>query len=172
MVVKNPAAPKAPPAKAGRLDPFIVRLNEGRPYNLLKATRTWTIGVKTFSAPVVFQSKDEDSSMMRKNPLGNAADVLRAGAEQAEALAKALREMKGRDGQPLMLEAFVLHTRGGSMVTVGQFDGPNDPALLDTQRLLSHLTFNLSKDQGQHQMVGTSQKLFGDTILPIPIPKP
>ncbi|MDB5310714.1 MAG: hypothetical protein JWO38_4916 [Gemmataceae bacterium] len=172
MMVKNPAAPKSAPAQSTGLDPFVVRLNEGRPYSLLKATRNWTLGVKSFSAPVTFQSKDEDSSMMRKLSFGKGGDVLRAGAEQAEALAKALREMKGPGGQLWMLEAFVLHTRSGSIVTVGQFDGPNDPALLETRRVLSNLTFNLSKDQAQQQLVGTGQKLFGDNILPIPIPKP
>ena len=83
-------------------------------------------------------------------------------------LAKARCEMKG----PQKFESFVLHTRTGSFVTVGQFDSPNDPALLDMHRVLSNLTFNLSKDAQGRQIEGTGQKLFGDQILPVKVPKP
>lgn len=175
MVVQNPAAPKHLIAKSVGLDPFVVRLNEGRPYNLLKATKGWTIGVKAFTAPVQIVSKDSEPSVMHRMGLSKGADVLRAGAEQAEVLAKALREMKGPDKQPLHLEAFVLHTRNASIVTVGQFDSPNDPALLETRRVLESLTFNLSRDNRGTQLTGTGQKLFGDPdqpLLPVQIPKP
>src|SRR5437899_1988534 len=137
-------SPRPPPAPPAGLAPFVVRLKRTRPYNLLQATKPWTLGVKSFSAPVVFQSKDDPNPPLRQPSLAKGAEVLKAGAEQAEALAKALRQMKGPGGQPLMLEAFVLHLRSGSIVTVGQFDGPYDPALIETQRILTGLTFNMS----------------------------
>jgi len=56
--------------------------------------------------------------------------------------------MKGPGGQSVGLEAFVLHTRNASIVTVGQFDGPTDPALLEAQRMLQRMTFLSSKDGG------------------------
>jgi hypothetical protein len=168
MVVPNPAVPRAASAAPTGLDPFVVKLNEGKPYSLLKATKGWTIAVKSFSAPLVIQSKDEDSSMMRKM-LGKSSggDVLAAGAEQAEMLAKALRDPRMK---PCPFEAFVLHTRTGSIVTVGQFDGPTDPALLETRRILMGMMFNTSKDERGTAMTGTTQKLFGDNIIPIPVP--
>lgn len=175
MIVPNPVAPRHTVANPTGLDPFVVRLNEGRPYNLLKATKGWTIGVKSFAAPVQFVSKDSQPSVMERMGFTKGADVLRAGTEQAEMLAKALREMKGPDRQPLRLEAFVLHTRSASLVTVGQFDAPNDPALLETRRVLESLTFNLSRDDRGAQLTGTGQKLFGDSqhpLLPVPIPRP
>ena len=175
MVVPNPAIPREEEANANpyKTDPFLVKLNEGRPYNLLKATRTWTLGVKSFSAPVQVQSADEDSSLMRRIGFGKGADILNAGAEQAEALAKSLRDMKGPppENAPLNLEAFVLHTRTGSIVTVGQFDSPNDPALLETRRLLMSLQFDAYKDPAKTQYIG-KEKLFRDNIIPVPIPKP
>ena len=177
MVVPNPAIPRtAAPAQTG-LDPFVVKLNEGRPYSLLKATKTWTLGVKSFSAPVVIQSKDGNTGVMQKTGSSSGADALAAGAEQAESFAKALREMKGPGGQPLGLEAFVLHTRYASLVTVGQFDGPNDPALIEARRVLSSITFNVAQDQRGTKMVGTGQKLFGEegnqhSIVPMPVPRP
>ena len=45
--------------------------------------------------------------------------------------------VNGQTGAPLNLEAFVLHTRSASLVTVGQFDGPDDPALHATKRILA-----------------------------------
>ena len=171
MVVQNPAVAKQLSTQPTALDPFIVKLNEDRPYSLLKSNKAWTLAVKSFAAPVHYRSKDEDSSMVQKIGSSKGADVLRASAEQAETLAKALRVMKDRTGQPMNLEAFVLHTRTASLVTVGQYDSPNDPELLEKQRILSNLTFNLSKDDKGQQITGTGQKLFGDSIMPVPIPR-
>ena len=108
---------------------------------------------------------------MKRIGFSKGADVLRASAEQAEAMAKALREMKDKFGNPMGLDAYVLHTRTASLVTVGQYDSPNDPELLEKQRILNTLTFNLSKDDKGSQITGTGQKLFGDSILPVPIPR-
>jgi hypothetical protein len=168
MVVPNPAVPKAAARPAGGLDEFVVRLNEGRPYNLLKAGKPWTLAVKSFSAPVTIQSMDEEGGLMRKLGFGKGGDALAAGAEQAETLAKALRDPKMK---PRPFDAFVLHTRTGSIVTVGEFDGPSDPALLETRRILMGLTFNLSRDEKGVEVTGARQRLFGDNILPIPVPR-
>lgn len=169
MVVSNPAIHKGP-QQVERLDPFIIKLNEGRPYNLLMAQKNWTLAVKSFGAPIQIQSKSGDNTVTNKIGSSDGADVLAAGADQAEQLAKALREMKGPAGQALRLEAFVLHTRSSSVVTVGQFDGPNDPALLEMRRILMGLTFNVGKDAAG--AMGSTQRLFGDAILPIPVPRP
>ena len=138
---------------------------------MLKTTKSWTLAVKSFSAPVHYQSKDDDNTSTRRVGMSTGADVLRAGSEQAEALAKALRVMKDKEGNPMNIEAYVLHTRTASLVTVGQYDSPNDPELLEKQRILSNLTFNLSKDDKGLQITGTGQKFFGDSILPVPIPR-
>lgn len=169
MVVPNPAVPRPASAAPAGLDPFVVKLNEGRPYSLLKAAKGWTLVVKTFSAPVTIQSRDDNSDAMRKASHTSGADALAAGAEQAEALAKALRDDRMK---PRPFDAFVLHTRNGSMVTVGQFDSPNDPALLEARRLLLSLRFNQSKDAHGTMMTGMTQGLFNDNIVPIPVPRP
>jgi hypothetical protein len=174
-VVPNPLLARSArsgsgPAETG-LDPFIVKLNEGRPYNLLQATKGWTLAVKSFSAPVEIVGRNDSSGLMRRPTGSRGADVLQAGAQQAEALAAALRELKGKAGEPLGLEAFVLHTRGASIVTVGQFDGPNDPALLQTRQLLSTIRFNVTEDRSGLRPVANAPSLFG-TLMPMPIPRP
>ena len=80
FVVPNPASAKAAPQARG-LDPFIVKLNDDRQYNLLKTTKGWTLQVKTFSSPVEIVNKDSDTSLMRKVGLGKGADVLAAGVK-------------------------------------------------------------------------------------------
>lgn len=170
MVVPNPAVPQAPRPVEG-VDPFVVKLNDGRPYNLLTAQKGWTLAVKSFSVPVTLLTRDDDPAMTKKIGSSSGGDVLAASAEQAEHLARALREMKGPGGQPLRLEAFVLHTRTSSVVTVGQFDSPEDPALHDTRRILMGLSLNVGKGPAAGP-AAAADKLIGDTILPIPIPKP
>jgi hypothetical protein len=58
-------------------------------------------------------------------------EMLNASALQAEEVARVLREMK--------FEAYVLHTRTGSVVSVGAFDQPDDGRLLQLQRQLANL---------------------------------
>ena len=71
----------------------------------------------------------------------------------------------------LNLEAFVLHTRYASLVTIGQFDGPDDPALLAAKRMLTSISMNVSEDQTGLRKVTNAPSLF-DTMLPMPVPKP
>ncbi|MFO0799619.1 MAG: hypothetical protein U0804_19280 [Gemmataceae bacterium] len=170
MVVANPTIPRQLPAPGtvSQLDPFIVRLNEGRPYNLLKATKTWTLGVKAFNAPVRVQTRDDEGVGIRMFATPKGGDAMAAGAEAAEQMAKGLREMKRQDGTPLGLEAFVLHHRNGSMVTVGQFDGPTDPALHSTRRMLMGMRFQAQDPRAAEN----ASHYLHESIVPIQIPKP
>jgi hypothetical protein len=173
FVVANPAAVRAgqPAAPRPALDPFVVKLNDGQPYSLLEAKKNWTLVVKSFNSPVEIVNKNSDRSLMRKFGFGKGSDVLAAGAEQAEAMAKLLRAMKGPGGESLNLEAFVLHTRTASLVTIGQFDGLDDPAMHATRRLLASMKLHVTEDQTGQRQATSAPSLF-DTILPMPIPKP
>ena len=80
--------------------------------------------------------------------------------------------MKNRTGQAKGEEAFVLHTRTGSLVTVGQFDGPDDPMLLQTRRRLMEMNFTISEQQNvPGRPLNPQERLFSDNILPIPVPR-
>ncbi len=171
-IVPNPTIARAAPAAQPQgLDPFVVMLNKDRPYNLMNATKSWTLAVKSFSAPVEIVSKDTEASVMKKFGSSKGADALKAGAEQAESMAKMLRELKDKVGNSLGLEAFVLHTRFSSIVTIGQFDGPNDPALIQLQNLLNKMKLNVTEDKMGGRAVTNTPTLFG-TMMPIPVPRP
>jgi len=170
FVTPNPTIPRAAVAPTSSVDEFTMRLNEGRPHNLLKAKKPWTLAVKQFSAPASISSAGSTKSMGRTGSDG--ADVLNAGAEMAEQLVRMLRGMKDKDGRSKSEEAFVLHTRVGTLVTVGQFDGPDDPALLETRRRLMKMNFEMSEQINvPGRPLSPQDRLFSDNILPIPIPR-
>ena len=88
--------------------------------------------------------------------------VLDAETNQAHELAGALRLLKDPRGQPLIdrgTEIYVLHTEYNSIVCIGGFDQPDDPALKAYQRKLAGL------------QLGPAGELSKQP-LPMPVPKP
>jgi hypothetical protein len=75
--------------------------------------------------------------------------------------------------KPRPYEAFVLHHTHGSIVTVGQFDDPEDPELLKMQQELLGISFEML-DKDKKPMVGPDgkplvQRLFdGVNLFPVP----
>jgi hypothetical protein len=127
FVVHNPTIPlehpKQDPTKA---DQVLVDLNSGRPYNLLKCRQLWTLVIKEFPGASSLQPQSGSSSFLEMLGFGRSADLLTASALQAEEVAKVLR---GNN-----FDAYVLHTRHSSIVSVGTFDQPDDARLQQLQR--------------------------------------
>jgi hypothetical protein len=181
LVVPNPSIPKA--SNQPTIDPAIWKLNEEEPLSLLRSPKTWTLVVKDYSVPSSVQTKDQEGGILAK-VFGDSNDpnkILDATALQAREMAKALRDPKmqqaaeqaavrnGLTARPM--ESFVLHLRTGSRVTVGQFDGPNDPALLEMHSLLKAIFFEVwdkPKEQGGKLI---EKRFLFDNIMPMPIPK-
>lgn len=174
MVVPNPATATLNLEEKAKLEPFVVKLNEGVENSLLKAKKPWTLLVKSYSAPSIRGAGDgEEKSVfdrVKKSFTSDPADILRATAAEAELLAKALRNP---DMKPRTYEAFVLHHRVGSIVTVGQFDAPDDPELLKLQQELLGIAFEM-RDKDKKPVLGPDgkplvQKLFdGVSLFPVP----
>ncbi len=82
----------------------------------------------------------------------SAYNLNRAG-EDAEQLAKALREGQGDK----RYEAYVYHDRYQSLVTVGGFDSPNDPAI---QNLMQHFCAKKKRDPTNNQEVMVAETLM------------
>jgi hypothetical protein len=68
---------------------------------------------------------------------------------------------------PRPIESYVLHIRNGSIVTVGTFDSPEDPALAEMQRLLQWTEFRIEYKDGRPP---ETKRLF-DNVYPIGIPR-
>lgn len=183
LVFPNPAIRRAA-SQVNAVDPAIFKLNADEPMSLLRCSKGWTLIVKDISVPTAVQTKDQGNGVMARL-FGDANDpskMLDATANQARELAKTLRsESMERAAKtaatragltPRPLDSYVLHHRTGSRVTVGQFDAPDDPALLEMQRLLANMYFEVwDKPQGQGGKKLEERRLF-DGITPMPIPKP
>jgi hypothetical protein len=140
LVVRNPAAP-ATHAERPKFDPFWKQLNADEEYSLLRCPHPWTLVVKEYygASSLVGQPRSTDSgSMLKMLGLGNQkpGEALGAAAMQAHELARFLRDPK------LGFEAYVLHTRDRSIVTVGGFKEYNGADIQRVQRQLSSLKFS------------------------------
>jgi hypothetical protein len=130
FVTRNPTVPMEKPVNdPTKADKLMRELNTGRPYNLLENRSPWTLAVKELTGASTIQSKSSSSSFL--DMLGfnkKAGELLNASALQAEEVAKVLRG-NGFD-------AYVLHTKYSSVVTVGSFPTRDDPKLLQLQQKL------------------------------------
>lgn len=140
MVVPNPTVRQSDPNAPPPVDPLLAKLNENEEFSLLKNPKPVTLCVKVFSVPSRTQPKQEDlGSTIGKMFTSKNAKYLDATALQAHELAKALRDPKMLHGP---FETYVLHAKTGSMVCVGGFAGPDDPALVAMGQKIQSITFN------------------------------
>jgi hypothetical protein len=148
MVVRNPSVLQDSPGNQNQLDIAVLeRLNADESFSLLKCGKSYTLAVKHFVMPATVEQKGM-GSFWQKIGLGGtkAPDIAKYNAHK---LAELLR--KGN------WDAYVLHTRTVSYVTVGGFDTPNDPRLTTAQEELAKM----------------SQRAGGiDPIQLYPVPKP
>lgn len=155
FVVPNPTVPVQ--REPDRPDKFLKDLNSNETYSLLNCRKPWTLVVKDFRGLQVIQSRAESSTFLDKLGFGNkCGEQLNAAGLQAHELARILREMH--------LEAYVLHTRNSSLVTIGGYDSLKDPQLSQAQRQLAQIkSFNSG--------AGLTLQLWANP-LPMEVPRP
>lgn len=155
--------------------PLVKIWNQGEPYSLLNNSGNVTLVVKMFTIPTRTRSAETEKSVLEKLFSGDStAKLLDATAKQAHQLAEALRspEManslskQGLPGEPL--EAYVLHDRTGSVVTVGSFTSGNDPRLEQMKRALESITFEVRETRDGPVL--RTEKMF-PSVFPINVPK-
>jgi hypothetical protein len=163
FVIRNPAAPHL--SAQQKFDPAWKTLNSGEPYSLLKNKQNYTLVVKVFTAPANYQSSinqpAQSNSIMAKLGFGNKPkDFLEATALQAQEWARYLRHLN--------FEAYVLHMRNGSLVTVGGFGSQEDAELLQMQQKLGAFRLNPQNVQMQDQNIDP----LNDPLRLLPNPMP
>jgi hypothetical protein len=115
FVTTNPLRPSSYYANKG-IDKLVEKINEDNPYNLLKCPGKYTVQVATFHGQVTIdQLKIRD--LERSHNVDGGA--LAQAGEKAVKLAEALRAKH--------YEAYVLHDRYASIVTVGSFNSVGTP---------------------------------------------
>lgn len=125
FVARNPtSAPSR--EKDTKPDPFWKELNAGETYSLLKCRKRWTLAIKEYQGNAVVQPQSAPSGFLDKLFGQRLGEQLDANAMNAHQFAEALRKVG--------FEAYVMHTRTSSVVTVGSFDSPDDPKLAVAKR--------------------------------------
>ncbi|HWG47495.1 MAG TPA: hypothetical protein VN688_32330 [Gemmataceae bacterium] len=141
---------------AAKVDPLWKKLNADEPRSLFKCRKPWTLAVQEYAGTQVIQPTAASSGFLEKLGFGdhNLGKRLDASALQAQQVCDFLAKFG--------YKTYVLHTRTNSVVTVGEFNGINDPELLRIQKELSRFSF---KDKEGHEVV----KLFAKP-LPMEVP--
>ncbi len=184
MVVPNPAVKKVngPPP----VDPALAKLNSEEPLSLLQTKKSHTLLVKAYNLPATTKSRDEEPGVLGRlfGKGDESAERLQKCAYDARQLAEALRrpemhraaqeaagKIAAQYGQkPFQvppLAAYVLHTRNGSIVAVGDFDSEDDPALIAAGRILQYMEFEIKYGDGRSE-----RKRMFDNVIPMSIPRP
>ncbi|MFZ9791936.1 MAG: hypothetical protein ACO3GX_12385 [Gemmataceae bacterium] len=132
FVVKNPTV-ALPTSDNKKNDKFLKSLNADEQYSLFKNPKKYTLVVKEYNGSAVIQtSKSGPSGFMEKLFSGNKqGEMLNAAALQAHETARVLRKLD--------FDAFVLHTKNSSIVTVGAFDSKEDPNLQRVHKAVTSL---------------------------------
>jgi hypothetical protein len=135
FVVRNPTVAHEQEDAAQDLE-FFKKVNAGESLSLLSNKKPWTLVVKEFHGISMIQPAATSNKVLDFFGLGDKrGDHLSAAALNAQEFAKLLRNMK-----PVAFEAYVLHTRTSSLVTVGGYDSQNDPKMESDKQLLSKIT--------------------------------
>jgi len=128
FVARNPFVPRENQDRRNK-DPLLKELNADESYSLLKCKKPWTLLVAAYQGPSYIVQESNKGSILDKFFSSRHQDVLAATGKNAQNLAKVLRQ--------LGFEAYVLHTRGGSIVSVGGFEAENDPAMQQVRAALA-----------------------------------
>jgi hypothetical protein len=132
FVAPNPTVPHERKAE-NKPDPLLKELNADESLSLLKCKQPWTLAVATFQGVSVIQSDSAGASFLDKVLGRGSADTLSASAQNAHNFAELLRKAK--------FDAYVLHLRQGSVVTIGGFSGKDDPQLRQVEQRLAQQNF-------------------------------
>jgi hypothetical protein len=130
IVCRNPTVAAAPRPKT---DPAWAALNSEEEYSVFKCPKPWTLVVKQYAGVGITQDISEnDGNILGKLwPNKHQGESLNAAGFNAHEMAKALRK--------LGFDAYVLHTRTNSIVTVGGFSAQNDPEMARIKQRLDGL---------------------------------
>lgn len=106
------------------LDPFVVELNQGLKYSLLKCPAKYTVKVASFRGVETMKPKEFDELAgqpyaLDKAPHHKGMTKIDIAADNASRMTKALRDQG--------VEAYEFHDRTESMVCVGSFDAVGEP---------------------------------------------
>jgi hypothetical protein len=164
FVCHNPSMPVEKPKQDADLGQRLKDYNAHESYSLLKCSKPYTMVVKAYKGAASLESQGASSSVMTKWGLGRkAGDVMTGNEKAAHQAAEVLRNK-----QPgLGFEAYVLHTEYNSYVTIGGFDSPDDPRLMQT---MQYYLKELNRPGSGVNKLHVWTQLLSDP-MPMPVPQ-
>lgn len=137
---------------------FLKELNSDEEYSVLKCRKNWTLVVKVYQAPsAILGSQNGPTTSTKFSPTKKDGEsYLNIGAMNAHLTAEFLRKA-------MKQEAYVMHHSSYSVVTVGQYDSPEDPQLLANQKTMAGMQLRDGN--------GDVKASFSAQPLPMRIPK-
>lgn len=132
FVVPNPTVRHERKAEA-KHDPALKDMNADESFSLLKCKQPWTLLVAVYQGVSVIQASNSEPTFLEKM-LGKSGGTLSASAQNAHSFAAAYQAAAKKFG----LDVYVLHTRQGSLVTVGGFNGKDDPRLKQAEQIVTN----------------------------------
>ncbi|MCI0640313.1 MAG: hypothetical protein L0Y72_30005 [Gemmataceae bacterium] len=129
FVARNPTIKQERPAEWDNMDiGYLRKINAGEPLSLLNCKKPITLAIKQIQTPTNMQGRESKGGFLKIIGITKAGEQVDVAAQSAHNLAELLRKSK--------LEAYVLHTKFSSIVTVGGFDSPDDPNLRAMQETI------------------------------------
>jgi hypothetical protein len=131
---RNPAIPEH--HAAAQLDENDLKLmrtlNEGEPFSLMKCKKAYTLVIKQYNTQqVIIRNKQEEAGFLKRFPV--VFDLSKKEEDISANYAHNLAEAFRKSG---LAETFVLHAKYSSFVTVGGYDGLEDPRMKQMQDFL------------------------------------
>lgn len=152
------------------VDPLLLQLNSGVRHSLADNRGQYTLLVAHYAGKSVTDMKAQPKmfDFLVDNDLDDAA-------QQANELVSVLRSPPEQGQRFSNLDAYVWHDRYESIVTVGSFSSPNDPAI---QRYMKMFAAEVDRGTGETKpqyllLQGDQPKVWGFIPTPqvIPVPK-
>ncbi len=163
MVVRNPSIPHENHVVQPKDDPFLKTLNAGEEYSMLRCPGKWTLAVKEYMGASAVENKPTGMGPLQSffgSGKVKTGESLALAANNAHELAKTLTQLK--------FDAYVLHTRTSSVVSIGAFNDPNDPAMQGYRERIAQLR----KINAQAQTDPTKKDPLGlfPVLMPVEAP--
>lgn len=129
FIARNPTIKQERPADWDAMDiRYLRKINAGEPLSLLNCKKPITLAIKQIQTPANTHGRESKGGFLNVIGVTKSGEQVDAAAQSAHNLAELLRKSK--------LEAYVLHTKFSSIVTVGGFDSPDDPNLRAMQETI------------------------------------
>ncbi len=157
FAIRNPVSPQTQPAAKPKFDPAWPKMNSDEPFSIYGCHKPWTLAIAQYTVMSSAPARSEPGMLDKLWMGGSKGDQVDNAALNAHELAKFLRHCN--------IEAYVLHTRTSSIVTMGGFTRSDDPNIGSARQQLLAVRRQIETVSGRKDIVQ-----FFANPLPMEVP--